>query len=236
MGEDQKKKSEKCLRKSNLLVYQQPSGQRTDRRFDDCKNKIKIPICTPKPKTIRVCTGAELRKMCPPPVCPCEPTKKKVRSFGLIRFLGFGLKSAIAAAMVYITYDMGIWGTTEDTQQLYSNACTMFGSPRPKKNTKWDPPSCEAESEFFPPHTYNPYAQCEEPPIRTEDTYMKFKNLWNQGVSSVFHGIANFPGNLMSFEGKSKAKDGDGKKEDVKCVSYSQLSDEEREKLTNIYK
>lgn len=62
---------------------------------------------------------------------------------------GFGVKSALAAAAVYITYDMGIWGSTEETQNLYGNACTLFGQPKPKKSSKWDPPSCEAESEFF---------------------------------------------------------------------------------------
>jgi len=51
--------------------------------------------------------------------------------------------------VVYVTYDMGVWGSPDDTQQLYSNACTMVGKPLPKKNDKWDPPSCEAESEFF---------------------------------------------------------------------------------------
>lgn len=62
---------------------------------------------------------------------------------------GFGAKSAVAAAAIYITYDMGIWGTTDETQDLYNTACHLFGSPKPKRNDKWDPPSCEAESELF---------------------------------------------------------------------------------------
>lgn len=104
--------------------------------------------------------------MCAPPVCPpCPPSpahKGLLRILGLVfptfyenpplmvfGLVGFGLKSAIAAAVVYVTYDMGVWGSPDDTQQLYSNVCTMVGKPLPKKNDKWDPPSCEAESEFF---------------------------------------------------------------------------------------
>lgn len=39
---DCKKKPEDCLKKSNILVYQQPTGQKQERKPHDCKGKIKI--------------------------------------------------------------------------------------------------------------------------------------------------------------------------------------------------
>ncbi|KAL1502269.1 hypothetical protein ABEB36_007435 [Hypothenemus hampei] len=194
MSQDSKK-HENCLKKSNILVYQQPSGKRVERNTNDCGRTIKIPICTPHPKPIHVCTGAELRKMCSPKICPCNAQPKS--RFGLLKLLGFGLKSAIAVAAVYITYDMGIWGTTDDSQAFYSNACTIFGHPQPKKNTKWDPPSCEIESDFFNNYQYKPYEYCEQPPLRVEDIRMKIKQYWNKGVIFIFHGIAELPNKLM---------------------------------------
>ncbi|XP_019767597.1 uncharacterized protein LOC109542704 isoform X2 [Dendroctonus ponderosae] len=226
------KPEEKCLKKSNILVYQQPSGQRTERKRDDCKGRVKIPLCKPQPKPIRVCTGADLRKMCSPKVCPCEPSKKK--PFGILRVLGFGFKSALAAAAVYITYDMGIWGSTEETQNLYGNACTLFGQPQPKKNSKWDPPSCEAESGFFSKPNYKPYDYCQDPPIRAEESFLKFKHMWNRSVSYIFHGIANFPGNLTGKDSKLKPDEEATKPKE--CISYKQLSDAELEKIKSIYK
>lgn len=101
---DCKKKPEDCLKKSNILVYQQPAGQKQERKPGDCKGKIKIrksstlllnlgineifflAICNPQPKQIKICTGKDLRKMCAPPVCPPCPPPGAHRGF--LKLLG----------------------------------------------------------------------------------------------------------------------------------------------------
>ncbi|XP_030759747.1 uncharacterized protein LOC115885100 [Sitophilus oryzae] len=176
--------------------------------------------------------------MCAPPVCFKEVEVKK--RFGLLKFLGFGMKSAVAAALVYISYDMGIWGTTDETQEMYNTACAMFKGPRPKKNTKWDPPSCEAESDLFHQSSYDPYGHCDLPPFRAEDISLKFQRLWNGAISNIFSGIAHFPKNVIDKlgAGSSSAKGAaeDETKKSPVCVSYNSLDPEEKEKVMPKYK
>ncbi|KAF7285944.1 hypothetical protein GWI33_008916 [Rhynchophorus ferrugineus] len=224
------KNKENCIKKSNVLVYKQPTGQRVTRP-EECAPKLKIPICKPKPKRIKICTGSELRKMCPPQVCPKDLPKKKPNGF--MKFLGFGAKSILAASLVYVTYDMGIWGNGDDTQDLYYSACTAFKAPQPRKNDKWDPPSCEAESDLFTHPRYDPYARCNVPPLSAETSYLLFQRYWNIAVQNVFSGIANFPSNIIErVTNATKAKE----KEENVCVPVNQLDAEDQKKILSRYK
>ncbi|KAJ8939683.1 hypothetical protein NQ314_011047 [Rhamnusium bicolor] len=82
--------------------------------------------------------------MCPPKLCKCpKPTNR------LLVLLAFVAKAAIASTTMWVTYDIGIWGTTEDTHQMYKNYCTLAGGGSFQRATKWDPPSCEAEKDLF---------------------------------------------------------------------------------------
>lgn len=81
-----------------------------------------------------------------------------------------------------------------------------------------------------PPH--NPYSYCGDPPIRTEDTYIKLKHLWNNGVTYVFHGLANLPNMFTKIETIEEET-----KKEPPCVAYSELSEEEKSLLSNnVYK
>ncbi|XP_066249513.1 uncharacterized protein [Euwallacea similis] len=211
MGDCNKKKDDKSLTKSNIFVYQQSTGERVERKVDDCKEKIKIPICTPSPKTIKICTGKDLRQMCVSKLCACDPPKKY--KFVFKKALGFGLKLTVAAAVAYKTYQMGIWGSPDDTQRFYNSACTMFRLPKPMKNDKWDPPSCQSESEFFLKNYLDLFAPCSlQPPIRTEDSFEKIKHCWNKGINFLFSGLASIPAYLSQHEENSD----NGKLDDAK--------------------
>ncbi|KAJ8984047.1 hypothetical protein NQ317_000009 [Molorchus minor] len=195
----------KCNKKINLLVYQTPSGQRTDRvpcNKDSCKATYRAPICIPKPKQIRVCTGAELKRMCPPKVCPCVRDKK---GSILLALLGFAMKTAIAAGAVYVSYDLGLWGTTDDTFKVYRDYCNILSEPNIQRATKWDPPSCDAEKDLFNLPRFNPRAHCEKPPIDMERQTTAFQKCWNRGIEFVFGSLVGFPNNLMKGLEREKA-------------------------------
>lgn len=73
---------------------------------------------------IRVCTGAELKRMCPELPCECPPTRAGWSLIsGLRSLVGFGLKAALAAALVYWSYDIGLWGDSTRTEEIYSEIC-----------------------------------------------------------------------------------------------------------------
>ncbi|KAG5891183.1 hypothetical protein JTB14_031805 [Gonioctena quinquepunctata] len=187
---------EACLKKTNLLVYQQPTGERQDRLpcADKEKPRYKPQICRPTPKVIRICTGKEMKKMCPPKYCDCSPKKP---SKGLLNLLRFGLKVAAAAAAVYVTYDLGVWGSTDDTQDLYRSYCRITRDPAKNKTEKWDPPSCEAERDFFKIPAFRPYGKCDYPPFDSERTGNNLQKHWNQAIEYVFCGLAGFPYNVI---------------------------------------
>ncbi|CAH1163508.1 unnamed protein product [Phaedon cochleariae] len=227
------KDSEKCLKKTNLLVYQQPSGGK--HRREPCSSGRKKPayiptICRPNPKVIRICTGAEMKKMCAPKPCVCPKGRRP--SKGLLGLLVFGMKTALAAAAVYVSYDLGIWGSTDDTQELYRMYCRMKNEPNRKNTGKWDPPSCEAERDLFRISPFNPYGQCDDPPFDHERKAYNFQNNWNHAVAYVFAGIAGLPYNIIEKFTKEKP-DGDSVKKNV-CVPFEDLPENER--IINKYK
>ena len=75
-------------------------------------------------KKIGVCTGAELKNMCPEMPCECLATKPGFGLFsGLKSLVGFGLKAALAAALVYWSYDIGLWSDSARTEEIYAKVC-----------------------------------------------------------------------------------------------------------------
>ncbi|KAJ8924238.1 hypothetical protein NQ315_007030 [Exocentrus adspersus] len=229
------KSNEKCLKKTNLLVYKTPPGQRAEKKIpgDYQKPKYKIKICAPQPKHIRICTGRELKRMCAPKVCKCPTTKPKGR--GLVGLLGFGLKAALAAAAWYVTYDMGIWGSSDDTHELYRNYCRLMKAPCEPKDDKWEPVQCTAEKQLFKIPKFDPYGYCDEPPINIQRKAYDFQNRWNSTVASVFSGITEFPYNVINKFKKEQKEETE--EEEPQCVPYSKLSEEEREYIIkNAYK
>jgi hypothetical protein len=108
-------------------------------------------ISCPQVKRIKICTGAELKKMCPPPPCPCPPKPPRVGFLQrLAKILGFGAKSLLALGAIYVTYDMGIWGDSQATGELYKSMCNAI-LPHIVEPAKEKPmsPSCKAELELF---------------------------------------------------------------------------------------
>ncbi|XP_057668195.1 uncharacterized protein LOC130901111 [Diorhabda carinulata] len=232
-------KEAQCLTKTNLLAYQKPEGEKTEQR--PCQKRkqpaYSATISRCQPKVIKICTGAEMKKMCPPPCdCTIKP-RSSGRSSGALGILFLGIKAAIAATLVYVSYDMGIWGTTDDTQDLYRKYCAATSQPK-KRNDKWDPPSCEAQKELFAARPFNPYGHCDEAPINPERSFHTFQNKWNKGVECVFGSLACFPNNIINlFCGDNKQKNQltrDKQDTQPRCIPYNQLPDEQ--KVINSYK
>lgn len=89
--------------------------------------------------------------MCAPPPCPCPPRPPRPTLLQRIgRIIGFGFKSAVALGAVYVTYDMGIWGDSKTTGQLYKNICEEIipGMVEPRKERPRSP-ACKSETEIF---------------------------------------------------------------------------------------
>ncbi|KAJ3649476.1 hypothetical protein Zmor_021216 [Zophobas morio] len=187
-----------CTKKTNLLVYERKKG-------DGCqKTKPYVPpISNPQLKRIRICTGAELKKMCPPPPCPCPPQQAK-RDLGLLskllRILGFGAKSLLAASAIYLTYDMGIWGDSESTGKLYKSICdaVLPNIVEPQVREKTLTPSCQAERELFHMFEKDPYC-CDKFPIDHETGVYELQQKWNRMVTATFSSLAGFPARMRNW-------------------------------------
>ncbi|XP_066148041.1 uncharacterized protein [Euwallacea fornicatus] len=203
MEDCNKKKDHKCLTKSNIFIYQHSTGGRVERKVDDCKEKIKIPICTTNPKTIKICTGKDLRQMCAPKLCAYDPPKNY--KFVFMKAL------AVAAAVVYKTYQMGIWRNPDDTQRIYNSACATFRWPRSKINDQGDPASCQPEKTTLQP----PCSM--QPPIRAEDCYEKIKHCWNKGINFLFSGLAGIPAYLSRHEENTDNENFDDANKEPNC-------------------
>nr|CAI5820283.1 unnamed protein product [Callosobruchus analis] len=173
-----------------------------------------------------------MKKMCPPKLCDCKPKKP---GKGLLGLIGFALKAGVAAAAVYVSYDAGIWGTGDDTQDLYKSYCTIKTNPQQRKEQIWDPPSCQEERELFTPQPFDPYKHCDRPPVQLQDKQIKFKQYWNCAVTCIFSAIAGFPSNIVN----RSSKGGEGEKKEKEddqpfCIPYDELPEDER--IENSYK
>lgn len=191
------KSTAECTNISNILVT--PVGKPSKEKLCGIPKVRTIPVCRIKPKAIRVCTGADLRRMCPPRMCDCSTIKP--RGNALLSLLLFGLKAAIAAGAVYVTYDMGIWGTNDDSQNFYSTTCNIIApttmTPR-RINNKWDPPSCFESKTLFKMPPYNPYG-CDEPPYNMSRVFYALENIWNHSIYAIFSNVAAMPYKVLAI-------------------------------------
>ncbi|CAH1998293.1 unnamed protein product [Acanthoscelides obtectus] len=228
------KPDQKCLNKTNLLVYQTPSGEKQERKAP-CVAKVpyRPPICKPTPKTIRVATGKELKRICPPKLCDCGRGPKKPGK-GMLGLLGFALKAGLAAAAVYVSYDIGVWGTGDDTMDLYKSYCNLKTDPQKRKEETWKPQSCQQERELFTPAQFDPYQHCGKPPIDLQDKQIKFKQYWNCAVTCVFSAIAGLPNNIINRGSKEKKDETKDQDQQPFCIPYNELPEDE--KIENSYR
>lgn len=121
--------------------------------FGKLKFKFEPEICKIPAKRIRVATGAELKKMCAPRPCPCPPKSPTIGMIGyILRMVGLGVKALIAGGLVYATYDMGLWGDSEQTEKLYSKTCDTFKPyfyPTIEEEPKPVDEACEAQEDLM---------------------------------------------------------------------------------------
>lgn len=75
-------------------------------------------------KRIKVCTGAELKKICPPKLCDCPPYQPGISFIrAIVHMIGLVAKSLLAGGLVYLTYRSGMWGDNEQTEKLFLGLC-----------------------------------------------------------------------------------------------------------------
>lgn len=224
---------EKCVKKMNKLTYSVPKSDHRDHKPCKTFKFIHKPsICRIKSKPIRICTAADMKKMVPPNICVCKPHAAGAK--GLLGFLLFGIKVAVAAAAIYVSYDLGVWGTIDETQEMYRTYCAAKKGPQKRTYFKWTPPSCEAERSLHRPGQFNAYSHCDASPIDMEKSGVKWKNCWNSGVEAVFFALAGFPHNLIGTFKHGFGDKGEGKLQVTSCQSSGDLSEETR--MHNKYK
>ncbi|XP_076392488.1 uncharacterized protein LOC100881368 [Megachile rotundata] len=75
---------------------------------------------TPRPVAIKICTWKDMRRTCPPKLCDCSPkAPSKTAGQRLCVALLFLLKSSVAAGLVYWTNAEGLWGSSDEAEDLY---------------------------------------------------------------------------------------------------------------------
>ncbi|KAK4884498.1 hypothetical protein RN001_000769 [Aquatica leii] len=189
--------SNACKGKTTLLVYER--SEKPAERKHDCVPRPQISIVPTK--KIRICTGAELKKMCRPTPCECPPQLSKFGSFlnCLYRTVLFSIKSAILGSLVYWTWEAGIWGDSVDVERFYSTVCYLF-SEKCTKPDKVLSKSCQKELEIIaltiPPSVDDP---CIVPPVNNAKLQYKIKQSWNHAVTGVFEGVTQFPDNVSRY-------------------------------------
>lgn len=201
------KPTAKCQKKANLLVYEKKACE------PECP-KIDIygvaPISKITAKRIRVCTGAELKKMCAPKICGCEVEERKRRNF-IASILGLGAKGLLAAALIYGSYECGLWGTGEDTEKLYMDMCDTAAplmypeckrKPCPDAYKQEDPETekyCRIQRSLSCSILDKPHKPCcNNPPSIARGMYSIAEN-WNKFVITLFDVIVNLPEKLSNL-------------------------------------
>ncbi|KAJ9584638.1 hypothetical protein L9F63_021016 [Diploptera punctata] len=94
---------------------------KTDHLKNPCA-KPKVEYYQPPRATpIYICKPQDLKKIVQPSPCKC-PAKRPPKSIlQVIReTIWFGMKLGVAGAVVYVTIDYGLWGSSEETSCLYS--------------------------------------------------------------------------------------------------------------------
>ncbi|XP_012285267.1 uncharacterized protein LOC105702346 [Orussus abietinus] len=99
----------------------------------------------PKPVTIKLCTRKELQGTCAPKLCDCPqkpPPETKLQK--LCRWLNFGLKCSVTGGLVNWTYSIGLWGSSEKTEDIYRGMISELQSiKKPPVETEEDMPKLD---------------------------------------------------------------------------------------------
>lgn len=237
----------RCVRKQNLLVYD---------KSNLCVAKSKLPktcYITPlkkaNPKKIRVCTGADLKRMCPPKLCAC-PTKRAKNTglwASLGRLLGFGVKGALAGGLIYWTYGIGLWGKPDETEQLYIDLCKYAYKPDQEEIDKLMQKARDQQAIFNQTCDVFAYRSKQMAMDRNSDALISedailaqlklcqkapsirdnancFKNKWNNWIISSFAFFVNLPQRL--FCKKDETKEEDTKSVKKQCRAKKETKEE----------
>lgn len=105
-------------RRTKMLVYEKKHP-----RTVISGARLPVGITSPKCATrIRVCTAADMKQTCPPVMCSCPAIEPRIK-LGLVDKMvkagSFGLRAAIVGAVVWWTWDVGVWSDAKTTERLY---------------------------------------------------------------------------------------------------------------------
>lgn len=70
----------------------------------------------------------------------------------ILRTVGLGMKVLFAGGLVYVTYDMGLWGNSDQTEKIYTKTCDTLKPylyPVVIDEEKSIDEACEAQEEFL---------------------------------------------------------------------------------------
>ena len=77
----------------------------------------------PAAQPVRVCLPRDVRRLCPPPPCPCPALEPPLSAAArLAHMLGLVLRAAAVAGLVAYSNEQGLWGDQEGTARLYGRA------------------------------------------------------------------------------------------------------------------
>lgn len=100
-------------------------------------------------KRIRVATGDELRMMCAPYPCSCPGANDITLIGAILSALGLAFKILIVGGLIYVTYDAGLWGNSEQTEELYVRSCRVFAKQKKPTDETEKTQVCEEEEELY---------------------------------------------------------------------------------------
>lgn len=199
------REAQKCVQKTNLLVYEKKRGE--DFEHMQSNKFVSHVRCVPG-KKIRICTGAELKKTCPPKPCACPCPKPPL---GILSWIGslikLGFKVLIAGGIVYWTIEKGIWGTPDSTEELYTQYCQAYAPrfcPESMEHKEVQKTRlCEVQESLQCQKIPAPPGTCDAVPS-IERRVQTMKEKWNRFIMCTFGLLAYFPDNAIQFYHDSK--------------------------------
>ncbi|XP_018334150.1 uncharacterized protein LOC108743180 [Agrilus planipennis] len=164
------------------------------------------PVQCPNVKHIKVCTGAEMKKKCfqaRPCAAPITPPKSAGQK--LASLILFGVKAAFAGSLVYMTYEMGLWGNSQSTEQIWKEMCEIFGLSK-KREIPEPSLRCKAERELGAMAQPGFPDACSRMMVDTERTVYNLQNTWNKIVTSIFWFFLKGPEELINYVNQQSKK------------------------------
>ncbi|CAG9863882.1 unnamed protein product [Phyllotreta striolata] len=181
--------------KHNLLDI---LNNKTDNRLTTTRchklSDYKATTDTIRPKIIRVYTLPELMKIHPLGLATDAKSKKGL-AFPLVRF---GTKIALVAAAVYFLRDIGVWGTSEDTEQLLVKIRNLINNSSNEEDI-WMPPTCAAQKQIFPYNRAETYGECSDPVFCSEKFVNNVQLKWNGMVERFFTTLISVPQKVNNY-------------------------------------